>query len=235
MKKEVVKISLVKASPIITSYMFLSIAYGILMEEIGVPWYLSVLTSLVVYTGAFQYVLITFIAACTPLLTVVTTAIFMNSRQVFYSLTYLDEFKKTGKRLPIMIHFLTDETYAVYSTIEKDDPNRKNIMLLVGLFSWLSWAFGTGIGALVGALMPFTLEGIDFCMTALFVIIFVDQWEKSDKHFAAVSGFVISVVCLVIFGADRFMLPSLLITSAALLFYNHKSEKNDEVKGDEES
>ena len=233
MKKDVLKEALIKASPIITSYMFLSIAYGILMEEIGAPWYFSMLTSFIVYTGAFQYVLITFIAACTPLITVITTALFMNSRQVFYSLTYLEEFKKTGKRLPLMIHLLTDETYAVYSTIDKDDPNRKDLLLWVGIFSWLSWVFGTVIGALAGTLLPFTLEGIDFCMTALFVIIFVDQWEKAEKHFAALSGFVISGICLAIFGASKFMLPSLLITSVVLLVYNHSDEKKI-VKEDEE-
>ena len=108
------------------------------MEEAGIKWYYSALASTFVYTGAFQYLLISFISGHVSLLTTMATALFMNSRQVFYSITFLEEYKKTGKRLPLMIHLLTDETYAVGLTVEKEQPRRKDVLLLIGLFSWWS-------------------------------------------------------------------------------------------------
>jgi 4-azaleucine resistance transporter AzlC len=148
----------------------------------------------------------------------------MNSRQTFYSLTYVEEFKSMGRRLPYMIHTMTDETYAVNCTLEKSQEGRKDIMFLVAHFSRCYWMTGAVLGGVIGQLIPFELEGIDFCMTALFVIIFIDQWEKNKRHLPALLGLFISVLCLIIFGTDRFMLPSLLLVSGILLF-TQKEEK----------
>jgi 4-azaleucine resistance transporter AzlC len=98
-------------------------------------------------------------------------------------------------------------------------------MFWVALFSRCYWMIGTVGGAVIGQLIPFDLEGIDFCMTALFVIIFIDQWEKSTRHFPALLGIALAVVCLFIFGADRFMLPSLLLVSGILLLTNERREE----------
>jgi 4-azaleucine resistance transporter AzlC len=193
-------------------------AYGIMMEEAGFHWYYSLLTSLTVYTGAFQFVLITFFSTGASYLTIAVTAFLMNSRQTFYSLTFVEEFKGMGKRLPYMIHTMTDETYAVNCTLEETGEERKGIMFFVALFSRCYWMIGAVAGGVIGQLLPFELEGIDFCMTALFVIIFIDQWEKSKKHLPALAGLGISVLCLLIFGADNFMLPALILVSGILLF-----------------
>jgi 4-azaleucine resistance transporter AzlC len=193
-------------------------AYGIMMEEAGFHWYYSLLTSLTVYTGAFQFVLITFLGTGASYLTIAVTAFLMNSRQTFYSLTFVEEFKGMGKRLPYMIHTMTDETYAVNCTLEETGEERKGIMFFVALLSRCYWMIGAVAGGVIGQLLPFQLEGIDFCMTALFVIIFIDQWEKSKKHLPALAGLGISVLCLLIFGADNFMLPALILVSGILLF-----------------
>lgn len=162
------KHAFIKSIPILCSYVFVSMAYGIMMEEAGFHWYYSLLISLTVYTGAFQFVLITFLSSGASILTIALTALLMNSRQTFYSLTFIEEFKKMGKRLPYMIHTMT-------------------------------------------------LEGIDFCMTALFVIIFIDQWEKSENHFPALLGIIVALISLYLFGPQRFMLVALLIVSGILL------------------
>jgi 4-azaleucine resistance transporter AzlC len=193
-------------------------AYGIMMEEAGFHWYYSLLTSLTVYTGAFQFVLITFLGTGASYLTIAVTAFLMNSRQTFYSLTFVEEFKGMGKRLPYMIHTMTDETYAVNCTLEETGEERKGIMFFVALLSRCYWMIGAVAGGVIGQLLPFQLEGIDFCMTALFVIIFIDQWEKSKKHLPALAGLGIAVLCLLIFGADNFMLPALILVSGILLF-----------------
>ena len=108
MQKETVKKAFLKSIPILCSYVFVSIAYGITMEEAGFVWYQSLLISLVVYTGAFQFVLVSFLSGGTSIITIAVTAFLMNSRQTFYSLTFVDEFKKMGKRLLYMIHTMTD-------------------------------------------------------------------------------------------------------------------------------
>jgi 4-azaleucine resistance transporter AzlC len=220
-----IKIAFIKSIPILCSYIFLGMAYGIMMEEAGLGWYYSFFASFAVYTGAFQFVLITFLSTGASWLTIATTAFLMNSRQTFYALTFLEDFKRMGKRKPYMIFSLTDETYAVNCTLEKTQEGRNDIMFWVALFSHFYWVFGSVCGAVIGQLIPFEMEGIDFCMTALFVIIFMDQWEKSTRHFPALLGIAASVLCLFFFGADRFMLPSLLLVSGILLLTNERKEE----------
>lgn len=211
------KKAFVKSIPILCSYFFVSMAYGMMMEEAGYHWYVSLFASLTIYTGAFQYVLITFLAGGTSLVTIALTAFLMNSRQFFYSLSYVDEFSHMGRKKWYMVHTMTDETYAVNNTIE-ESPQKKTVLFFLALYSRCYWMIGTVAGGLVGALIPFELEGIDFCMTALFVIIFIDQWEKAKQHHPALLGIGVGILCLFIFGQQYFMLPALLIVSGILLF-----------------
>ena len=215
--KSVTKQAFMKSIPIMCSYIFVSMAYGMMMENAGFAWYYSLLTSLTVYTGAFQFVLITFLSSGASIVTIAVTALLMNSRQSFYSLSFLETFRKMGRKKLYMIHTMTDETYAVNCTIEDKDENSRKEMFLVAFFSRCYWMFGAVMGGLIGQLIPFELTGIDFCMTALFIIIFMDQLEKNKDHFPAVVGIVIAIICLIVFGSQNFMLPSLIISSMILL------------------
>ena len=216
------KTAFVKSIPIFCIYVFVSMAYGMMMASAGFPWYDSLLVSLTVYTGAFQFVLITFLSSGASLITLALTALLMNSRQSFYSLTFLKEFKQMGRRKLYMIHTMTDETYAVNSTLDLPKKEKEDTMFLVALFSRCYWMVGSVLGGILGQIIPFDLTGIDFCMTALFLIIFIDQWEKAEKHTPALTGLGIGVICLLIFGENRFMLPALLIVSALLLLFQRK-------------
>lgn len=118
MNKTIIKYAFIKSLTIMCSYLFVSMAYGVMMEEAGFGWLYSLLISMTVYTGAFQFVLITFLSSGASLLTIMLTALLMNSRQIFYSITFLDDFRKMGKRKLYMIHTMTDETYAVNCTLE---------------------------------------------------------------------------------------------------------------------
>jgi 4-azaleucine resistance transporter AzlC len=218
LKQEAIKKAFIKSIPIMCSYVFVSMAYGIMMEEAGFSWLYSLLISMTVYTGAFQFVLITFLSGGASILTIALTALLMNSRQTFYSLTFLEEFRGMGKKLPYMIHTMTDETYAVNCSLDPEEPGRKDVMFWVAFFSRCYWMAGAVAGGVLGQLIPFKLEGIDFCMTALFVIIFIDQWEKRKNHLPAVLGILIATGCLVVFGQRNFMLAALLIVSGILLF-----------------
>ena len=220
--KETWKLAFVKSLPIMCSYFFLGAAYGIMMEETGFPWYIALLLSMTVYTGAFQFVLITFLSTGASLLTIAITALLMNSRQSFYSLTFLNDFKRMGKRKLYMIHSLTDETYAVNCTLELLRKEKEDTMFGVALLSHCYWMAATVAGAVLGQLIPFELEGIDFCMTALFVIIFMDQWKKASSHIPALAGLTCGIVCLLIFGQSSFILPALLLVSGILFFAGRK-------------
>lgn len=220
--ENVKKIAFVKSIPILCSYFFVSIAYGIMMQNSGFSWFYSLLISMTVYTGAFQFVLITFLSSGASLITVGLTALFMNSRQTFYSLSFVKDFKNMGKRMLYMIHTMTDETYAVNCTLNMPEKEKQDTMFYVALFSRFYWMIGTVLGSVAGQLIPFELEGIDFCMTALFVIIFIDQWEKTKNHKPALIGIVISIICLILFGKQNFMMITFILISGILMVISSK-------------
>lgn len=213
-----------KSIPILCSYLFVGMAYGMTMENAGFHWYYSLLISITVYTGAFQFVLITLLSSGASILTIALTALLMNSRQSFYALTFLDEFKRMGKKKLYMIHTMTDETYAVNCSLDEKESDRHEVMFKVAILSKSYWVIAAVIGGMLGQLIPFDLTGIDFCMTALFVIIFVDQWEQASSHVPAVVGVITSVVCLLIVGAQYFLLPSLILASGILIIWNRRQE-----------
>lgn len=212
--KEIIKKAFKQSIPIMCSYLFVSIAYGVMMNEAGFAWYVSLLVSFLIYTGAFQFLLITLLSGGTSLLTIGVTALLMNSRQLFYSLSFIDVFNKMKQKW-YMIFTMTDETYAVNCNLE--DQDKEEIMFYVALFSRCYWFVGTLLGTFLGKMIPFDLTGIDFCMTALFIIIFIDRLEKNKDYFPAIVGVVVAIICLIVFGSQNFMLPSLIISSMILL------------------
>ena len=216
-KAQIRKNAFMKSVPIMCSYIFVSMAYGIMMENAGFAWYYSLLISLTVYTGAFQFVLIAFLASGASILTIALTAFLMNSRQTFYSLSFIEDFNRMGKRKNYMIRTMTDETYALNCSVDKDDPDRQALMFWMAVYSRFYWLAASALGGIAGQLIPYDLNGIDFCMTALFVILFIDQWEKADDHKPAILGLSIATACLVLFGARSFMLPALLLVSGILM------------------
>ena len=217
MRKEILKNAFIKSIPIMSSYLFVSMAYGIMMEEAGFKWYYSLFISMTVYTGAFQFLLITFLSSGASILTIALMAFLMNSRQVFYSLTFVDEFREMGKKMLYMIHTMTDETYAVNLTLDSKGKEKEDTMFLIALLSRCYWMIGAVTGGILGQVIPFDLKGIDFCMTALFIIIFIDQWEKADNHLPALAGLAVALICLITIGERNFILSSLLIISGMLL------------------
>lgn len=217
LRKEIPKNAFIKSIPIMFSYLFVSMAYGIMMEEAGFKWYYSLFISMTVYTGAFQFLLITFLSSGASILTIALMAFLMNSRQVFYSLTFVDEFREMGKKMLYMIHTMTDETYAVNLTLDSKGKEKEDTMFLIALLSRCYWMIGAVTGGILGQVIPFDLKGIDFCMTALFIIIFIDQWEKADNHLPALAGLAVALICLITIGERNFILSSLLIISGMLL------------------
>lgn len=222
MNKRALKKALKQSIPILCSYVFISMAYGMLMAENGYPWYVALLASVIVYTGAFQFVLVSLLAGGASLGLVAVTALLMNRRQIFYSLSFVSDFRAMGRRMPYMVYTMTDESYAVNCSLERDDPDRQDVMFYVAILCRIYWLLGTVLGAVVGQSLPFDLTGIDFCMTALFVILLMDQWAHPERRKPALVGGGIAMICLLIFGSGSFMLPALLITSAVLVILNRR-------------
>lgn len=237
--KDTVRQAFWRALPIMGSYLFVSMSYGLLMQEAGYRWGWSLLVSMTVYTGAFQFVLITFLSSGASLLTIGLTALFMNSRQFFYGLTFVEDFPKMGKRYLYMVHTMTDESYAANCALrmeqeqkrEKSDREIYDEMFWIALFARISWMAGAVAGGMIGQSIPVELEGIDFCMTALFVTIFVDQWKAAKSHIPALLGLGCGVVLLLAVGPDYFLLPTLILVSGILL--SVRGKMGGEVMEDE--
>lgn len=206
------------AMPVMLSYLFMSLAYGLMMQQAHLGWYYSILASVLIYTGAFQYVLVGLISASTPIMTILITALFMNARLFFYGPTFAKLFQ-TSKHYPYLIHSLTDETYALDVKIaESKQEKQVDLMYYVALFSQCSWLVGTLLGATIGAILPIKLEGIEFCMTAMFITIVIDQWE-SHHHFPTIMSAIVALVLLGLLKSQHFMLPSLLLATLIMVLY----------------
>lgn len=227
-QKAEVRYAMVKTSPVLFSYLFLSIAFGILMQEAGASALWAVLASLLVYTGAFQFVLVSFISGGVSLLTVALTALAINSRHIFYGVSFVETFREMKKRYPYMIFSLTDETYALSCSLETPEGmERKNLLFLIAVSCHGYWVFGTFLGALIGQYIPFDFTGIDFCMTAMFVTIFLDQWKQAKSHIPAVAGLASSILFLILLGKSRFILPALCLATAIMLAFRTKVEAKE--------
>lgn len=215
MKKEVFRYALIKSLPVMAGYLFLGTAFGIVLTEAGYNVWWALLMSSLVFAGSMQFVMVPMMVAAVSPLTMAITALFVNSRHLFYGLSFIESYKKMKTR-PYMIFSLTDETYSVLCGCKTEDPeeSHRSSWFLISLMDQMYWIIGSVFGSLLGQVLPFDMTGIDFSMTALFVVILIEQVLSmpSRKWFAAVCGLVTGVICLLILGSDKFLLPALLIT-----------------------
>ena len=211
--KPVLKNAFIATTPVLAGYVFLGIAFGLLMNSHGFGVLLVLAMSLFIYAGSMQFVAVDLISGVpASLLTVAVTTIMVNARHIFYGISMLDRYKNAGAKKPYLIFALTDETYSLVC----QGNHEHDYYFFVSLLNQCWWVTGSLIGSLLGELLPFTIVGIDFALTALFVTVFCDQWVHSDSHFAAIVGVLASVLCLVIFGAESFLIPTMLLILAVL-------------------
>lgn len=203
--------------PVMTGYLFLGTAYGILMQSKGYGAVWTLLMSLFVFAGSAQYVAITFLtAAFNPVYAFLMTLV-VNARHLFYGISFLEKYRNAGKIKPYLIFGLTDETFSVLCAAEPPAcVDRNTFNFLVTLLDHFYWVAGSVLGALAGSFISFNTRGLDFVLTALFVVIFTDQWKTKKNRLPAIIGIVCSVVCLLVFGQSRFIIPAMLAILAAL-------------------
>ena len=192
--------------PVFAGYIVLGIGFGILLKTKGYGLLWAALSSVFVYAGSLQYVMVNLIAAGAPLITTALTAVMVNARHLFYGISMIDRYKGAGKKKPYLIFALTDETYSLVCSDEsvRGVRDRHRYYFFLSMFNQIYWITGSVTGSVLGGLITFSTEGIDFALTALFVTIFVDQWLSTKDHRAALTGVIASVICLLIFGADSF-------------------------------
>jgi len=235
-KKIKEKILVLKAAfpytiPVLTGYIFLGAAYGILMKSKGYGVFWSVLASLLIYAGSAQYVTITFLTSIfNPIYTFIMI-LMVNARHLFYGISMLDKYKETGKLKPYLIFAMSDETFSIVCSTEAPEGIDRNwFYFFITFLDYLYWAAGSAIGAFLGSLISFNTKGLDFVLTALFVSIFVGQWKGQKDHKAAIIGLLCSIVSLYIFGQSNFIIPSMILIIIVLTLFYKKDVKKEELK-----
>lgn len=205
--------------PVLFGYLFLGSAFGIMLYEAGYNFIWAIIISLFVYAGSGQFLLVSMLTSHAALSDIAIMTFFVNSRHIFYGISFIEKFRSYSWRYPYLIFSLTDETYGVNSSFS-DVPkgvNEGDARFLIGLFDHIYWIIGSVIGSLAGQLIKIDFTGIDFSMTALFTVIFIDQMRASKSKLPGIIGVFCAIICLLIFGADKFLLPSLIVTVAILL------------------
>lgn len=223
MRKQAWKIAFRDTIPVLTGYLFLGIGFGILLREkgYGIGWAFSM--ALFIYAGSAQYLLISLLAGQASLLSAAVATLLVNARHLFYGISLVDAYKDTGRKKSYLIFALTDETY---SLVTQNQPpagtDRHTYCFLVSFLNHIYWICGCLLGSLLGAAIPINLAGLEFVLTALFVTMFVEQWLSNKNHKPAIIGVMSTVICLLIFGKELFLIPS-MIAIALLLTVSRKT------------
>ena len=212
--------------PIFAGFWFLGITYGIYMRVSGFsPWY-PMLMSLTIFAGSVEFVAVNMLLGAFNPLQALAMTLMINARHLFYGLSMLDRYRGTGWKKFYLIFGMCDESFSINCTADiPQSIDRGWFYFFVTLLNHIYWVTGATLGGLFGALFTFNTEGLDFVMTAMFVVIFLEQWQKDKQHTPALLGLLLSAVCLVVFGADNFILPAMAAILLALTLLRSKLER----------
>ena len=210
MKKRALRAAFPHTIPVLTGYLVLGISYGVLMTASGFPFWVPVVTSLTIFAGSMEFLLVNLLLSGFDLLQAFLMTLMVNARHLFYGISMLDKYRNMGLKKLYLIFGLTDESFSIACAIEPpEEVDRSWFMFFVTLLDHSYWFLGATLGGIFGSILHFNTQGLDFVMTAMFVVIFLEQWGKDKNHLPALLGTALPVVCLVLFGADRFMIPAM--------------------------
>ena len=221
-------VALPHSLPILAGYGFLGLAYGISMTVHGFNPLYTFIMSTFIFGGSAQIVAISLLTSGFDPLNTFVVNIVLSARHLFYGISMLEKYKGLGFKKIYMIFGMVDETFSInYSAEPPKDVDRGWFMFFVTLFDHIYWIIGSTIGAVFGTLITFNTEGIEFVMTAMFVIIFIGQWKKDKNHLSSLSGLILSAICLMVFGKDNFIIPSMIAILIALALSKGYLERKD--------
>jgi len=231
-----VKIRALKAAfphtiPILTGFLFLGMTYGIYMNVSGFSFLYPMLMSMTIFAGSMEFVTVNLLMSAFNPLQALTMTLMVNARHLFYGISLLEKYRGTGWKKLYLIFGLCDESFSINCAVDAPEGvDQKWFMFFVTLLNQCYWITGATLGGLFGSLIHFSTEGIDFVMTAMFVVIFLEHWLKEKNHTSALTGLVLSVLCLLAFGADGFIIPSMLAILGVLTLLRRPIEKGGEAQ-----
>lgn len=221
--------------PVLTGYLFIGIAFGVMYQEKGYNFLWAILMSILVYAGSGQYLAVNFFAPGVRLFDVIFMTFMVNVRHIFYGLSLLERFGKMGKKRLYMIFSLTDETYSLFFVTKvPKEVDEEKFLFAIALLDQLYWIAGSAIGALAGALIPFRAEGIDFAMTALFIVILTEQMMSAKNRLPAAIGMASALLFRLICGSENFILPSMICIMICLIACRGALDDSNEEKKEQE-
>ena len=233
MRQNIIQQAFIKSLPVMAGYIVLGIGFGILLRGAGYGVLWAFAMSAFIYAGSMQYVGVSLLTGGASIL----TTFMVNARHLFYSISMVDRYKDAGKYKPYMIFALTDETYSLLSDGEdpfKNEEALNNYRFWVSLFDQSYWVTGCVLGSLLGAVIPFSAKGIEFSMTALFIASFTEQWLTTRDHIPALTGLLSTLICLVIFGSERFLIPAMLLITLILTLVRGRYHDPAQASGEHE-
>ncbi len=221
--------------PVLTGYLFIGFAFGVMFQEKGYNFLWAGMMSLFVYAGSGQYLAVNFFMPGVSLFQVIFLEFMVNIRHIFYGLSLLERFQNMGKKRLYMIFSLTDETYSLLCTTKiPKGVDESKFLLCIAMLDQSYWILGSILGAAFGSVVPINATGIDFAMTALFTVIFIEQWLSAKNHMPALIGLSCTILCLLIFGSENFILPSMICIMTLLLSFKKSIEPPNSIRKTEQ-
>lgn len=215
--------------PIFTGFWFLGLTYGIYMNVSGFSFWYPMIMSVTIFAGSMEFITVNMLLGAFNPIQALAMALMINARHLFYGIAMLDKYKGTGWKKIYLIFGMCDESFSInYTANISDDVDKGWFMFFVTALNHFYWFFGATLGGICGSLIKFNTQGLDFVMTAMFVVIFLEQWLKDKKHINSIIGIVMSILCLIIFGANNFIIPA-MIGIIALLTLSRKSLDKEEL------
>ncbi len=216
--------------PIMTGFLFLGMTYGIYMNVSGFGFWYPMLMSMTIFAGSMEFVTVSMLLGAFHPMEALTMTLMINARHLFYGISMLDKYKNTGLKKLYLIFGMCDESFSINYTADiKEDVDKGWFMFWVTVLNQFYWVLGSTLGGIFGSFIKFNTEGLEFVMTALFVVIFLEQWLKEKNHTGAIVGLVISVLCLILFGRDDFIIPAMLGILGVMTFLRKPMEKGGEA------
>ena len=212
--------------PILAGFLFLGIAYGIYMNQSGFKFYYPMFMSFIIFAGSVEFATVSWLLGSFDPVNIFFLTLMINARHLFYGLSMLEKYNIPGWKKLYLIYGMCDESFSINATVDvPKDIDKGLFMFFVTMLNQIYWVAGATIGGIFGSFIPFDTKGIEFVMTALFVVIFLENWLKEKDHSASVIGLFISFICLMIFKGTNFIIPSMIIKLSVLTLLRGRLQK----------